>query len=64
MKTVVIKTSLIQILNVPDDAGYPEIFDFLAEHQSFRDAFCGVGSDYGEFRIVDVSVDSEEILEG
>jgi hypothetical protein len=40
-----------------------EIFDFLAEYQSFRSAFQGVDSLDGKFRILDLVVVEEEVTE-
>ena len=62
MKKFMIKTVILQEIQTPDYAVDDDVLNFLAEFQSFRGAFCGIGTDGGEFRIVDVSVESEEIV--
>jgi hypothetical protein len=39
------------------------VLEFLAENQSFHDAFAGVSDMTQRFRIVDISVVEEEITE-
>ena len=56
-------TVLSQELEVPDGATREEVFDFLAEYQSFRGAFQGVDSLDEKFRIEDIVVIEETITE-
>jgi len=42
MKKVIVRTELMQELEVPDSWEREDVFDFLAEYQSFRTAFQGV----------------------
>lgn len=63
MKKVQVQTLLTQELEVPDDWGREEVYDFLAEFQSFRTAFQGVSNEDQTARIVDLGVISEEVTE-
>lgn len=58
-----VETTLIQWIEVPEGTDRQDVYNFLAEHQSFYDAFVGVGSDAGQMRIVDIDVVLEEVLE-
>ena len=58
---VLVTTILRQELEVPDNWEREDVFDFLAENQSFRTAFQGVGND--EATIVDLMVLEEEVTE-
>ena len=58
---VLVTTILRQELEVPEGWEREDVYDFLAEHQSFRTAFQGVGTD--EARIVDVMVLEEEVTD-
>lgn len=58
---VLVTTILRQELEVPEGWEREDVYDFLAEYQSFRTAFQGVGNE--EARIVDLSVVEEEITE-
>lgn len=58
---VLVTTILRQELEVPEGWERMDVLDFLAEHQSFRSAFQGVGNE--EARIVDLSVAEEEVTE-
>ena len=58
---VLVTTILRQELEVPEGWEREDVYDFLAEHQSFRSAFQGVGNE--EARIVDLSVVEEEVTE-
>jgi 23S rRNA G2445 N2-methylase RlmL len=62
MKKVLVTTTLTQELEVPDSWERMDVFDFLAENQSFRTAFQGVSNQDQTARIVDLSV-VEEIVE-
>jgi len=63
MKKVQVQTLLTQELEVPDDWGREEVYDFLAEFQSFRTAFQGVSNEDQTARIVDLGVVTEEVTE-
>jgi len=56
---VIVRTQLTQELIVPDGWTREDVFNFLAEHQSFRSAFEGVGND--QARIYDVYVIDEVV---
>jgi hypothetical protein len=58
-----ITTILRQEIEVPDSWEREDVYDFLAEHQSFRTAFQGVSNEDQTARIVDVMVLEEEITE-
>lgn len=58
---VFVTTILRQELEVPEGWEREDVYDFLAEHQSFRTAFQGEGND--EATIVDVMVLEEEVTE-
>jgi len=63
MKTAMVTTILRQEIEVPDDWEREDIFDFLAENQSFRTAFQGVSNTDQTARIVDLGVVEEEVTE-
>lgn len=56
-----VTTVLRQELEVPEGWAREDIFDFLAEHQSFRTAFQGEGND--QAKIVDLEVVEETVTE-
>lgn len=58
-----IETTIVQWIEVPEGSDKQDVFNFLAENQSFRDAFVGVSDKDQEFRITDVEVVYEEVLE-
>ena len=59
---VIVRTLLTQELEVPDGWDRYDVFDFLAENQSFRTAFQGVSNEDQTARIIDVGV-VEEVVE-
>ena len=63
MKKVIVETVLTQELEVPDEWDRYDVFDFLAENQSFRTAFQGVSNPDQTARIVDLSVVTETVTE-
>ena len=63
MKTVMITTILRQEIEVPDEWEREDVYDFLAEYQSFRTAFQGVSNEDQTARIVDLGVLEEEVTE-
>ena len=58
-----VETLLVQELEVPENWGREEVYDFLAEYQSFRGAFQGVSNPDQTARITDVVVVDEQITE-
>ena len=58
-----VTTILRQELEVPDNWEREDVYDFLAENQSFRTAFQGVSNEDQTARIVDLGVLEEEITE-
>lgn len=63
MKKVYVETVLMQELEVPENWGREEVFDFLAENQSFRTAFQGVSNEDQTARILDVGVMIEKVTQ-
>ena len=63
MKKVFVQTTLMQELEVPESWEKEDVFDFLAEHQSFRTAFQGVSNEDQTARILDVGVIDDEVTE-
>ena len=60
---VTVRTELVQVLEVPDTWDRLDVFDFLAENQSFRTAFQGVSNEDQTARIIDVGVVTETVTE-
>ena len=60
---VKVETTLIQYIEVPAGTDKQAVYNFLAENQSFRDAFLGVSNQDQTFRIVDVLVIDEAVTE-
>lgn len=58
-----VTTILRQEIEVPEGTDRQGVLEFLAENQSFTDAFLGVSDSEQQFRIVDISVVEEEITE-
>jgi len=58
-----VETTIVTYIEVPEGTDRQDVFNFLAEHQSFRDAFVGVSDREQTFRITDVEVVLEEVLE-
>jgi hypothetical protein len=58
-----VTTILRQTIEVPEGTDRQSVLEFLAENQSFTDAFLGVSNMTQQFRIVDISVVEEEITE-
>ena len=63
MKKVIVRTELMQELEVPDSWEREDVLDFLGEFQSFRTAFQGVSNEDQTARILDLCVVEEEITE-
>ena len=58
-----VTTIVRQEIEVPDNWEREDVYDFLAENQSFRTAFKGVSNADQTARIVDIMVLEEEITE-
>ena len=58
-----VQTLIVQEIEVPEGTDKQGVFNFLAENQSFRDAFVGVSTDAGTFRITEILVVDEEVIE-
>ena len=58
-----VTTVLRQEIEVPEGTDRESVLEFLAENQSFSEAFNGVSDMTQRFRIVDISVVEEEITE-
>ena len=63
MKKVIVRTELYQELQVPESWDRYDVYDFLAEHQSFRTAFQGVSNEDQTARIVDLGITTETVTE-
>ena len=63
MKKVFVETVLMQELEVPENWEREDVFDFLAENQSFRTAFQGVSNTDQTARILDVGVIIEKVTQ-
>jgi hypothetical protein len=63
MKKVIVRTELYQELEVPESWDRYDVYDFLAEHESFRDAFQGVSNEDQTARIVDLGITEETVTE-
>jgi len=63
MKKVIVRTELYQELEVPESWDRYDVYDFLAEHQSFRTAFQGVSNEDQTARIVDLGIVNETVTE-
>jgi 23S rRNA G2445 N2-methylase RlmL len=56
---VLVTTTIVQELEVPEGWDKFDVFDFLAEYESFRTAFQGVSNEDQTARIVDLHVVDE-----
>ena len=63
MKKVIVRTELYQELEVPESWDRYDVYDFLAENESFRQAFQGVSNEDQTARIVDLGVVNETVTE-
>jgi hypothetical protein len=63
MKKVIVRTELYQELEVPEAWDRYDVYDFLAEYQSFRTAFQGVSNEDQTARIVDLGITTETVTE-
>jgi len=60
---VTVRTELVQVLEVPGTWDREDVFNFLAQSQSFREAFEGVSNEDQTARIVDVQVVDETVTD-
>ena len=58
---VLVTTTITQELEVPEGWDRFDVFDFLAENQSFRTAFQGVSNQDQTARIIDLHVVDEQV---
>jgi hypothetical protein len=58
-----VETTLIQWIEVPEGSDRQDVLNFLAEYQSFGDAFLGISDLEQTFRITGLEVVYEEVLE-
>jgi hypothetical protein len=58
-----VETTIVQWIEVPEGTDKQDVLNFLAEYQSFGDAFKGVSDTEQTMRITDVEVVFEEVLE-
>ncbi len=61
MKKVIVRTELMQELEVPDEWEREHVLDFLGEYQSFRTAFQGVSNEDQTAVIQEVTVVIETV---
>lgn len=58
-----VQTTIIQEIEVPDGSTQQDVMNFLAVYQSFRDQFVGISDEYQRYRITDINVTTEDVLE-
>ena len=58
---VLVETVVTQLIEVPEGATEQDIKNFLADYQSFNDAFAGTTD--GKFKIINLVPESDTILE-
>lgn len=58
-----VTTTIRQEIEVPEGWTKQDVYNFLAENQSFRDAFAGMSDAEQIARVVDIMVLEEEITE-
>ena len=63
MKKVIVRTELYQELMVPESWDRYDVYDFLAEYQSFRTAFQGVSNEDQTARIIDLGITTDTVTE-
>ena len=63
MKKVIVRTELYQELEVPESWDRYDVYNFLAQHESFREAFQGVSNADQTARIVDLGITTETVTE-
>ena len=63
MAQAIIETLIRQTVEIPEGTDKQAVYNFLAENQSFRDAFVGTSDAEQTFRIVEVEVVDEDVVE-
>ena len=63
MAQAIIETLIRQTITIPEGTDKQAVYNFLAENQSFRDAFVGISDAEQTFRIVEVEVVDEDVVE-
>ena len=63
MAQAIIETLIRQTITIPEGTDKQAVYNFLAENQSFRDAFVGMSDAEQTFRIVEVEVVDEDVVE-
>ena len=60
---VFVHTHIVQEIEVPDGASKDDVLNFLSQEQSFRQAFVGVSDQNQYYRITDVNVEDEYVVQ-
>jgi hypothetical protein len=58
-----VSTTIIQEIEVPEGSTQHDVLNFLAVYQSFRDEFVGISDENQQYRITDVNVTTEDVIE-
>ena len=58
-----VSTTIIQEIEVPEGSTQNDVLNFLAVYQSFRDEFVGISDENQQYRITDVNVTLEDVVE-
>ena len=58
-----VRTTIIQEIEIPEDADKQDVLNFLADNQWFGDAFNGISDPEQRFRTVSCNVAEEEVIE-
>ena len=58
-----VQTTIIQEIEVPEGSTQNDVLNFLAVYQSFRDEFVGIIDENQRYRITDINVTTEDVLE-
>jgi len=58
-----VQTTLIQEIEVPEGSTQNDVLNFLAVYQSFRDEFVDISDENQQYRITDVNVTLEDVIE-
>lgn len=58
-----VQTTITQLIEVPEGCTKQDLLNFLADWQSFNEAFQGVSDPEQKFRIINIVPESDDILE-
>lgn len=58
-----VSTTIIQEIEVPEGSTQQDVLNFLSVYQSFRDEFVGIRDENQRYRITDINVTTEDVLE-